>query len=132
MESEGDVTHASDAEKESRLGLVRLLKSAPIPEEQLLSNLGLFLESKNLARILLMDHLFRQIVDECGRRGARGPPQAPPHRRRPRHRSSRHLVDQQNERVRGEVHRLALAAARRRRSRGVDPLSPRAGRGQLR
>ena len=33
---------------------------------QLLSNLGLFLESKNLARILFMDFLFRQIVSVQG------------------------------------------------------------------
>jgi hypothetical protein len=32
----------------------------------MLSNLGLFLESKNLARILFMDFLFRQIVDVQG------------------------------------------------------------------
>src|SRR5581483_10874566 len=34
--------------------------------EQLLANLGLYLESKHLARILCMDFLFRQIVDVQG------------------------------------------------------------------
>ena len=37
-----------------------------MPEDQLLSNIGLFLESKNLARILCMDFLFRQIIDVHG------------------------------------------------------------------
>ena len=46
--------------------MLELFKSNPIPEEQLLSNIGLFLESKHLSRILLMDHLFRQIVDVHG------------------------------------------------------------------
>jgi hypothetical protein len=59
-------TYASDNEREQRAGLLRLLQEAPIPGDQLLSNLGLFLESKNLARILFMDHLFKQIVDVPG------------------------------------------------------------------
>ena len=43
-----------------------LLKDCPISDDQLLSNLGLFLESKNLSRILFMDFLFRQIIDVQG------------------------------------------------------------------
>ena len=39
---------------------------SPIPDEQKLSNLGLFLSSKNLGRILFMDHIYRQIVDVQG------------------------------------------------------------------
>ena len=59
-------TYASGTERDERAGLLRLLQQSPIPGDQLLSNLGLFLESKNLARILFMDHLFRQIVDVPG------------------------------------------------------------------
>jgi hypothetical protein len=59
-------TYASEAECDQRAGLLKLLQQSPIPGDQLLSNLGLFLESKNLARILFMDHLFRQIVDVPG------------------------------------------------------------------
>ncbi len=58
--------YGSDTEREDRGALVELLQEAPIPPEQLLSNLGLFLESKNLSRMLFMDFLFRQIVDVQG------------------------------------------------------------------
>jgi hypothetical protein len=60
------VEYASADERSRRGALVELLKDAPIPDDQLLSNLGLFLESKNLARLLFMDFLFRQIVDVQG------------------------------------------------------------------
>lgn len=59
-------TYASESEIASRAALVGQLRSCPIPDDQLLSNLGLFLESKNLARLLFMDFLFRQIIDVQG------------------------------------------------------------------
>jgi len=46
--------------------MVEMLKNTPIPPEQLLANLGLYLESKHLARMLCMDFLFRQIIDVQG------------------------------------------------------------------
>ena len=70
--------YSSKDESKNRHALLKQLKNCPIPENQLLSNLGLFLESKNLARILFMDFLFRQIVDvqgvivEFGTRRGRG------------------------------------------------------------
>lgn len=59
-------TYSSPTEATSRGELLACLRACPIPDDQLLSNLGLFLESKNLARILFMDFLFRQIVDVQG------------------------------------------------------------------
>ena len=59
-------TYASSDERAYRAELVELFHVCPIPDDQLLSNLGLFLESKNLARILFMDFLFRQITDVQG------------------------------------------------------------------
>ncbi len=59
-------SYASVDETATRTRLKSLLDQCPIPSEQLLANLGLFLESKNLARILAMDFLFRQIVDVPG------------------------------------------------------------------
>ncbi len=41
-------------------------RNCPIPGDEILSNLGLFLSSKNLSRILLMDYLYRQIIDVQG------------------------------------------------------------------
>ena len=53
-------------EDTARDAMLHLLKGAPVPDDQLLSNLGLFLESKNLARLLFMDFIYRQIVDVQG------------------------------------------------------------------
>ena len=43
-----------------------LYKKNPIPREQVLSNLGLFLNSKNLSRILFFDHLYKLNLDTQG------------------------------------------------------------------
>jgi len=59
-------TYENNEEKEARSKHVELLKDAPIPDEQLLSNLGLFLNSKNLSRLLFLDHLYKQSIDVPG------------------------------------------------------------------
>ena len=58
--------YSNESEDSARADMVSLLRQCPIPDDQLLSNIGLFIESKNLARILFMDHLFKQIVDVQG------------------------------------------------------------------
>ena len=40
-------TYSSDQENKIRQEIVEFLKDCPIPEDQLMSNLGLFLNSKN-------------------------------------------------------------------------------------
>ena len=59
---------AYNSEKEAKIRqeIVELFRDCPIPSDQLMSNLGLFLNSKNLSRILFMDHIFKQIVDIPG------------------------------------------------------------------
>lgn len=59
-------TYSSSTEMKIRQEIIKLFKNCPIPDEQLLSNLGLFLNSKNLSRILFMDHIFKQIIDVPG------------------------------------------------------------------
>jgi len=59
-------TYESTEEKMAREQLAEHFKKCPIPDDQLPSNLGLFLNSKNLSRILFMDHLYRQIIDVQG------------------------------------------------------------------
>jgi hypothetical protein len=59
-------TYASSAEESSRGNLRGLLDGCPIPYDQLLSNLGLFLESKQLARILFMDHIYKLAMEAHG------------------------------------------------------------------
>jgi len=59
-------TYASQEEKANREMLGAFLESSPIPKEQILPNLGLFLESKNLARLLFLDHVYQHIIDVQG------------------------------------------------------------------
>ncbi|MCX6262328.1 MAG: crotonobetainyl-CoA--carnitine CoA-transferase, partial [Bacteroidia bacterium] len=49
-----------------RAKFVSHFKNCPIPDQEIMQNLGLFLSSKNLSRILFMDHLYQQIVDVHG------------------------------------------------------------------
>lgn len=56
----------SDVEKSARSKMRNLFENCPIPADQRLSNLGLFLESKQLSRLLFMDFLYRQVIDVQG------------------------------------------------------------------
>tara|TARA_R110000744_G_scaffold296453_6_gene406335 strand:+ start:222 stop:980 length:759 start_codon:yes stop_codon:yes gene_type:complete len=60
------LTYESKVEKSKRSEMYQLLKDCPIPEEQLLSNLGLFLNSKNLSRILFMNEIYQKQIDVHG------------------------------------------------------------------
>jgi len=62
----GSLDFSNDSEFSARKQLLKLLKSSPIPDDELLSNLGVFLNSKSLSRILVMDHLYTQIIDTMG------------------------------------------------------------------
>lgn len=66
METQGIKTYDNEQERQVRDQFLQHFKNAPIPDEQILSNLGLFLNSKNLSRILFMDHIYKQIVDVPG------------------------------------------------------------------
>jgi hypothetical protein len=59
-------TYSSENENSLRLDFVEHFKKSPIPDSQVLSNMGLFLSSKALSRILFMNHLYEQIVDVMG------------------------------------------------------------------
>ena len=62
-----DIKHfSSTSEVESRDAMLELMQKCPIPKEQILSNMGLFLDSKNLSRLLFLNHLYQQIVDLQG------------------------------------------------------------------
>ncbi len=62
----GGMNYGSEEENRLRSRQIELFKSNPIPDDQVLANLGLFLNSKNLSRILFMDHLYRQAQDVMG------------------------------------------------------------------
>ena len=62
----GNITYESSDENSIRQQFVETFRQCPIPDTEILSNLGLFLNSKNLSRILFMDHLYQQIIDVQG------------------------------------------------------------------
>lgn len=62
-----DIKHySSEQELTGQQDFLELLSSCPIPKEQLLSNIGLFIDSKNLSRILFMNYLYQQAIDVQG------------------------------------------------------------------
>lgn len=63
---------SSADEKQLQRAFVEHLKSTPIPDDELLPNLGVYLSSKNLSRLLFFADIYRRIVPlhgvivECG------------------------------------------------------------------
>jgi hypothetical protein len=60
------VTYGDTDEKGRRQKLVDLMRECPIPDEELLPNLGLFLTPQTLSRILFMDFLYQKILEVQG------------------------------------------------------------------
>jgi hypothetical protein len=56
------VSHGSQEQREARQTLLRLFKGTPIPDDQLLANLGLYLRSLMLAKILYLNELYQRIM----------------------------------------------------------------------
>lgn len=57
---------SSQRERELRQGFLELFRRAPIPDDELLSQLGLFLNRQILSRILFMHELYRLVLDVPG------------------------------------------------------------------
>ena len=53
-------------ESDRRNELSGLVRNSPIPDSELMMNIGLFLTPQNLSRILFMDHLYRMILEVQG------------------------------------------------------------------
>lgn len=60
------VTFGDSAEKPRRRDFVELLRNCPIPDDELLLNLGLFLTPQTLSRVLFMNFLYQQILPVQG------------------------------------------------------------------
>jgi hypothetical protein len=60
------ITFGTEEERTRRKDFVRLIQQCPIPDEEILDNLGLFLSSKALSRIKFMDFLYQKIVEVPG------------------------------------------------------------------
>ena len=57
---------SSQSEKDLQLRFVEMLKRAPLPDDELLPNLGLFLSSKSLSRILFFYEIYQKILGTHG------------------------------------------------------------------
>lgn len=60
------LTFGAAGEAERRARLVSCLRQSPIPDGELLLNLGLYLTPQTLSRILFLDHLYRRILPVQG------------------------------------------------------------------
>ena len=56
----------SDHEIQVDKEILEIYNNCPIPRDQLLENLGLFLNAKNFSRIMFMHHIYKQIIDVHG------------------------------------------------------------------
>jgi len=59
-------SQATEAERNNRRLALDLLRETPIPDDELLRNLGLFLSRQALSRILTVHELYRNILDVHG------------------------------------------------------------------
>jgi len=59
-------TKASEAQIKHREVLYKLFRERPMPDDQLLTNLGLYMRSSALAKILFLNELYELIVNLPG------------------------------------------------------------------
>lgn len=57
---------SSSEEKDAQGRFTDMLKGSPIPDDELLANLGLYLTSKNLSRVLFFYELYQKLVHTHG------------------------------------------------------------------
>ena len=62
----GRLTYESSGESKVRKQFLEHFNQCPIPEDEILANLGMFLNSKTLSRVLFLNYLYQQIVDIPG------------------------------------------------------------------
>ena len=57
---------SSSSEKDAQKQFTELLKNTPLPDDELLANLGLYLSSKSLSRLLFFYEIYRKILHTHG------------------------------------------------------------------
>lgn len=57
---------SSQSEKDVQRALFETFRDAPLPDDEMLANLGLFLTSKSLSRVLFFYELYKKIVNTHG------------------------------------------------------------------
>lgn len=58
--------NSSDEEQDRRAAFLRLFRASPIPDGELLANLGLYTSRQTLSRVLFMHELYRQALPVHG------------------------------------------------------------------
>lgn len=66
MSDDQIVTFGPAGETDRRMQFVQWMRNCPIPDRELLLNMGLFLTPQNLSRVLFLDFLYKQILDVQG------------------------------------------------------------------
>ena len=67
MKTGYDITvHSSEGERITEQKLVGLLKNSPISDEEILANLGLYLTSKSLSRLLFFYEIYKKVSKAHG------------------------------------------------------------------
>jgi hypothetical protein len=66
MKSTGIKRYLSGKEEQNLESILSLYKKSPIPNDQVLSNLGLFINSKELSRILFLDFIYKKNIETQG------------------------------------------------------------------
>lgn len=61
-----DQNSVNKEEFEIRKGIFELFKNCPIPENEMLRNLGLFINRQSLSRIMFMHNLYQKIINTQG------------------------------------------------------------------
>ena len=56
------ISNASSQEENTRHNFYEIFTRCPIPQDELLGNLGLFLNRQTLSRILFMQELYQRII----------------------------------------------------------------------
>lgn len=57
---------STDSEEAGRTSLLHLLRDSPVKDDEILRNMGLFLNRQTLSRIITMHDLYRKILDVHG------------------------------------------------------------------
>jgi hypothetical protein len=60
------LTLASDQQNEQRRNFVNTFKENPLPDTEMLTNLGLFMNRQSLSRVLAMHELYKKIIKVHG------------------------------------------------------------------
>jgi len=64
--SELGLVRPSDSEQDTRKQLIGLFKDTPIPDEQILDNLELYMRPQRISEILSLQHIYTKILDVNG------------------------------------------------------------------